>query len=645
MTRKALTTVLASLGVFAITLALSAPNASGQSFSNAFTGVTPPPPPPLGPPCLGAPFSIDGDIFDPGSPYSVPMGPPGCGLGWPITGGPYNVDAFSTGLSPAVGVPFPYLPGAFSLLFATDDFVTGDSFAACIPGAPGPFAMTDVGAEASDILVGGTTDVGADVFVTAPNGAPWAVPGAPAPGSAPNFQAFDGDGLPSILFGLPVGPALGLAEPGPFLDSIDAVDAAPIAAWDFIGADAVPDIPVYFSVDIPTAGTIGALPSDIFVAFGGAFGLYAPAGALAMGPGDDVDALIVLDLFADGIYAPPGDVILYSVAVGSFAIGMPDCAGLPIQEGDILTEGTPFGFPGVPCIVIHEEDVGLWGARFCGPNPFSGASDDLDGADLVFPALPPPTTTTSTTTTSTTTTTAGATTTTTAGATTTTTAGATTTTTAGATTTTTAGATTTTTAGATTTTTTTTTSTTTTLPPPLCGGAPLGGCKGALSGKSKFQIKLKVDPSKNQLKLKYNKGAASVLTEFGDPVGGSPQYSLCVWDGSVSPQPLLELQIGPGGICNGKPCWKTKTGLSHQYKNKGGNGDGVEQVKIKADGAPDKTQIQVKAKGLSFTPPALPLTTTVTAQFIVDDGGISCWEVPMSTTIKNDVVQFKAKGD
>jgi hypothetical protein len=195
---------------------------------------------------------------------------------------------------------------------------------------------------------------------------------------------------------------------------------------------------------------------------------------------------------------------------------------------------------------------------------------------------------------------------------------------------------------------TTTTTTTTTLPPPLCGGAPLGGCKGSLAGKSQLQIKLKAsDPSKNQLKFKYNKGAATSDTEFGDPVGGSPNFSLCIWDEGVTPQPLLEARVGSGGQCGTKPkpCWKSKPGKSHQYKNKGGNGDGVEQVKIKADGAPDKTQIQVKLKGSSFAAPALPLTTTVTAQFIVDDGGISCWEVPLSTAKKNDAAQFKAKGD
>lgn len=180
---------------------------------------------------------------------------------------------------------------------------------------------------------------------------------------------------------------------------------------------------------------------------------------------------------------------------------------------------------------------------------------------------------------------------------------------------------------------------------PCCGYQPLTGCKGSLAGKSQLQINLKAsEPSKNQLKFNYKGGVASVLTEFGDPAGASSLYALCVWDGSVNPQPLIEMQIEAGGQCNGKPCWKTRTGRSHQYKNKGGNDDGVEKVKIKADGTPDKSAIQVKAKGAAFAAPTLPLFFPPTAQFLVIDGGTACWEVPLSVYIKNAPGGFKAKG-
>ncbi len=193
---------------------------------------------------------------------------------------------------------------------------------------------------------------------------------------------------------------------------------------------------------------------------------------------------------------------------------------------------------------------------------------------------------------------------------------------------------------------TTTTSTTTTTLPALCGGSPIGGCRGSEAGKSQLQIKLKAsDPSKNQLKFKYKKGDATLLTEFSDPVSGSADYRLCIWDGSAATQPLLEAAVLPGGTCGTKPCWKATGTKGFKFKDKTGTPNGIQQVKLKADGTAGKTQVQVKAKGLKLSAPTLPLTTTVTAQFVVDDGAIECWEVPMSATLKNDTVQFKAKGD
>ncbi len=346
--RSFLRTTVAAAATVSLLCTLVPARVSAQSFSNAPTGVTPPAAPLPGP-CF-APFSVDGDIYDAALPFSVPMGPPGCGLGWPGPPAPAYIDAFSAGLSAALGLPLPFPPASLSYMFSVDAAATGDPLATCVAAVPGPYVITDVGAEAGGIA-GGTTDAPADVFLTPPNPLPWG--GAPAaPGSAPNFQAFDGDGLVAPPFGLPVGggplgPA-GLVEPGPASDDVDAWDAAPIVAYDFapLGGDSVPDLPVYFSVDAATAAAAGVVfggpvgGAEIFVTVGGGAAIYAFAGALALGPADDVDALIVLDALGDGVYAPPADVILYSVTPASGAIGAPDCTGIPIAGGGLLTRGT-----------------------------------------------------------------------------------------------------------------------------------------------------------------------------------------------------------------------------------------------------------------------------------------------------------------
>lgn len=58
-----------------------------------------------------------------------------------------------------------------------------------------------------------------------------------------------------------------------------------------------------------------------------------------------------------------------------------------------------------------------------------------------------------------------------------------------------------------------------------------------------------------------------------------------------------------------------------------------------------KTKVLVKAKGDFLTIPSLPLTNTVTAQLIIDDGVTEeCWQSTFPFSILNDGSKFKAKG-
>ncbi len=373
-------------------LALAA-NAAAQTFSLTPGSLTVPPSIVACPP-----FSAAGDIYlGPLPPaMALPMGPPGCGLGYPVPG---NVDAFSSAFPPPLAIPIP--PGGISgAAFSVDIVATGDGMPVGLcsgPAFPGLLAP-DVGSEAG--AQPPTTDAPADSFFVGPNPAPLPFFG---PGAMPNSQLFDGDGLPASPFFFPPAPPIGLLEPFPPGDDVDAIDPAAPATYDFVpvGGDGIPEGFLYYSVDPATAFAGGFLPAEVLVTTGGAFPApYAAPPALGLdvvaGPGtDDIDALVVVD--ADGVpglFSPGlGDVVLFSVTAFSAIVGTPDPCflsplfGAPIEPGDVLTEGSGLGAPGAACILIPAENVGLWSFRSCGVNPVTGVpfGDEMDALAVPEP--------------------------------------------------------------------------------------------------------------------------------------------------------------------------------------------------------------------------------------------------------------------
>ena len=122
---------------------------------------------------------------------------------------------------------------------------------------------------------------------------------------------------------------------------------------------------------------------------------------------------------------------------------------------------------------------------------------------------------------------------------------------------------------------------------------------------------------------------------------------VCVYDGSGGSQPLAQMQVSPGGTCDGKPCWKRLGGsipVGFKYKNKGATPNGLTDEKLKA-GTAGKAQVGIKGKGSNL--PALPLglTLPVTVQLLIGDGtGTECWQTTYTGFSRNDDLQFKAKG-
>jgi hypothetical protein len=160
--------------------------------------------------------------------------------------------------------------------------------------------------------------------------------------------------------------------------------------------------------------------------------------------------------------------------------------------------------------------------------------------------------------------------------------------------------------------------------------------------KSVLIVKNKTPDTRDALVWKWTKGAATLLSDFGDPLNTSP-YALCLYDATGAAQPRLLAQIPAGGLCGGKPCW-TQTKKGFKYKNKALGPDGIQSV-VLVPGAAGKAKIILKGKGALLQPPPLPEALPLTVQLKrVDDLG-QCWDAAFATPLTNSAEQLKARSN
>src|SRR5205823_5726776 len=176
-----------------------------------------------------------------------------------------------------------------------------------------------------------------------------------------------------------------------------------------------------------------------------------------------------------------------------------------------------------------------------------------------------------------------------------------------------------------------------------CPATPSTGCRTAAPGRSSVQVTDQLDDARDQLRWVWNKGAATAIGDFADPVHGSASYALCIYDGSPNPQPLSETSIPPGGICGSTPCWRaTTTGFT--YHNRAATPAGVVAAKLRAGSSGDAL-VQVSGKGANLPTPNPSLTLPVTVQLLIRSGATTqCWETRYTTARQNDDQHFRASG-
>jgi hypothetical protein len=175
-----------------------------------------------------------------------------------------------------------------------------------------------------------------------------------------------------------------------------------------------------------------------------------------------------------------------------------------------------------------------------------------------------------------------------------------------------------------------------------CPHEPLAGCKAPVeNGKSQLDVKNLSPDKRDLLQWKWQPGAATLTSEFGDPTFAS-DVRLCVYDGASAT--FVAGMIAPaGGNCAGKPCWKSLGTRGFKYADKELSPTGVQSVQLSA-GAAGKAKIIVKAKGVALDPPSLPFTGPVLVQLSAAGGACFEAEFAASGFAKNTAEQFKAKG-
>lgn len=178
----------------------------------------------------------------------------------------------------------------------------------------------------------------------------------------------------------------------------------------------------------------------------------------------------------------------------------------------------------------------------------------------------------------------------------------------------------------------------------------IGACAGSTSpapvcrvaGSSSVVVKRGATAAKNLLTWKWSKGAATTVSEFGDPVGGATAYTLCVYDANAGTTSLrLRAEIPGGGTCAGKPCWKLVGTKGFRYGDRDGTPSGVAAALLKS-GAEGAASVRVKAKGAGLDAPSLPFAQNpaLTVQLRSSDGG--CWgSAFVAPPSRNDSAQFK----
>lgn len=185
--------------------------------------------------------------------------------------------------------------------------------------------------------------------------------------------------------------------------------------------------------------------------------------------------------------------------------------------------------------------------------------------------------------------------------------------------------------------------TTTTLASSACSAAPDTDCRTAAA--SSLAMVARANAAKNVFTWTW-RGPDTVLADFGDPTGTNTTLRLCVYDASASAQPLSTTEIGAGGRCRGRACWRKLAAGAHRvgfaYRNGAATPDGIATATLRSR-ANGSGRIAVHGKGADLALPSLGLAVPATVELVIGDAnGRRCWRSTFATARRNDANRFRA---
>jgi len=151
----------------------------------------------------------------------------------------------------------------------------------------------------------------------------------------------------------------------------------------------------------------------------------------------------------------------------------------------------------------------------------------------------------------------------------------------------------------------------------------------------KSRVKLKL----GTLGWKLRRGAATTLSDFGDPVTAATRFAFCLYDGTGL---RMTARTPAGSLCGTRPCWTAIGTKGFTLNNPLGDPEGLAKIQLVA-GSDGSTKLTISGKGNFLATAQLPLPEPVRAQLVGTNG--RCWETTIGRVLRNDATLFLGRGE